>query len=115
MALRVVPDVDQRLLRAAGHRDLVEEGARAAAQLGDADRLAARAIRVAHGVRAALGDPGQEGLRRERPRNGRLWIEAVAGDAAHIDIGRRRSDDATKNVDVRTEPSVRGGLGFSVG
>jgi hypothetical protein len=32
-----------------------------------------------------------------------------------MDIGRRRSDDATKNVDVRTPPSVRDAIGFSVG
>ena len=40
-------------------------------------------MRVADGVGAALGDPGQQRLRGERPLDARLGAKAVSGDSAH--------------------------------
>jgi hypothetical protein len=80
--LRVVADVDERLSGVLGDTDAVEELARARALLVDPDGTLA-AMGVAHGVGAALGDPGQERLRGERPVDARGRAQAIAGDPAH--------------------------------
>ena len=54
--------------RAVGGTDeLVEERARAAAELRHVDLAADRAVRVADGVGAALGDTREQRLRGQRP------------------------------------------------
>ena len=93
MALRVVADVDERLRCVLRDRDLVEERARAAAELRDGDGSVGSAGRIPDGVGAALGDPGEERLRRERPTDRRVGAQAVSGYAAHDAIPLSRSDD----------------------
>jgi hypothetical protein len=82
MALRVVAHVDERLGRVEGNPDAVEQLARARALLVDAGSAPA-AVRIADGVRAALGDPREQGLGCERPVDARGLAQAIAGDAAH--------------------------------
>ena len=83
VALREVADVDERLRRAGRDGELVEERARAAAQLRHARATVRGAMGVPDGVRAALGDPGEKRLGSERPVDGRLRIEAESSYAAH--------------------------------
>jgi hypothetical protein len=88
MPLRVVADVDQRLAGGGGEDDRVEQRARSRLLLVD-DEWAVRAVRVADGVGAPLRDPGQQGLCRERSVHSRGVAEAVASDAAHVDVSYR--------------------------
>ena len=64
--LRVVADVHQRLARRGGDEDGLEQGARSRLLLVHLERPL-RAVRVADGVCAALGDPGEQRLRGQRP------------------------------------------------
>ena len=84
MSLGVVADVDQRLTGGGGEDDGVEQRARPGLLLVD-DEWAVRAVRVSDSVGAALRDPGEQGLRRERSIRSRGVAEAVASDAAHAD------------------------------
>ena len=83
MPLRVVADVDERLPRRRRDGDRVEHRARAGLLLVDGER-AVRADRVSDGIRAALGDPGQQCLSRECSIDLRLVADAVACDSAHV-------------------------------
>ena len=82
MTLREVAHVDERLGRAGRDVELVEEGARAAPKLRDAD-LAVAAVGVPDRIGAPLGDSGEQSLRGERPVDGRLRTEAESRYAAH--------------------------------
>ena len=77
MALRVVPHVHEQLVRVGGHAHPVEQLRRGRALLHDAWRSvsAGRAVRVADGVGAALGDRGQQCLRGQRPLDARSGRE----------------------------------------
>jgi hypothetical protein len=83
VTLCVVTHVNERLDGFPRDRDLIEERARAGALLVDLDRAARAAVGVPDGVGAALGDPGEQRLGRERPVDGRGAAQAIAGDAAH--------------------------------
>ena len=85
VALRVVADVDEELGGRLRHGDPLEELARGRALLRH-DRIGVvrAAVGVADGVGAALGDPGQQRLRRERPVDGAARGKAVSRDAAHV-------------------------------
>ena len=84
MALRVVADVDEQLGGALGHVDAVEEEARGRALLRhDRVGVVEAPVGVPDGVGSALGDPGQQRLRGERPIDVAAGREAVAGDSAH--------------------------------
>ncbi len=85
VALREVPDVDEHLAGRVGDGHAVEEAARSRPLLVHRNPVA-RAERVAGGVGAALGDPREEGLRGQRPAHPRTGAEAVASDAAHVDL-----------------------------
>ena len=67
VALRVVAHVDQGLARAGREDDLLEQSAGAGALLVDRRLARAAPVGVPDGVGAALGDPGEQGLGRERP------------------------------------------------
>ena len=83
VALRVVADVDERLGRV-GRERRRRRAARSRRSAACGRRVRpSRAVRVADGVGAALRDPGEQGLRRERPVDSRGVAEAVASDAAH--------------------------------
>ena len=111
VALREVPDVDQRLARRPAGTESSSSNALAPPRSFVTRVGAARAaMGVADGVGAALGDAGEQRLRSERSVDGRLRIEAESGDAAH---GNRvgsdfsltsthclRGSDDTKNVDA---------------
>ena len=84
MALGVVADVDQHLACALRNGDLVEKRACTGALLVHRDTLAGTAVRVADSVGAALGDPRQESLSRERSLERARGGNAVSGDSAHI-------------------------------
>ena len=84
VALRVVADVDERLRRAAGDLHAVEEPGRAAVLLVDVDVGPAVPPCVPDRVGAALGDPGEERLRRERALDAALAAEAISRNAAHM-------------------------------
>ena len=89
MPLGVVPHVDEQLRCMIGHRDPIEQHSRRRLLLHDGcTRFLRRAVQVADGVRAALCDPCQERLRRERPRYTATRAKAISGDAAHS--GRQR-------------------------
>ncbi len=83
MTLREVPNVDEGLARLRRHRELVEQRARAAAELRHLRGRALAAMCVSDGVGTALGDAREQGLRGQRPVDGRVRIEAESGDAAH--------------------------------
>ena len=97
VTLRVVAHVDEGVLGGGRDLDLVEERAGTASQLRDAATApSALSRRIADGVGAALRDPGEQRLRRERSLDGRLGVQAVARNAAHIrystaSIGRRKA------------------------
>jgi hypothetical protein len=82
--LGVVADVDQRLGRARGDDDLLEQGARAGALLVDRDRAISGPVRVADRVGAALGDSGEERLRRQRVIHATARAQAVSGNSTHF-------------------------------
>src|SRR5256885_11058056 len=84
MALRVVRDVEQDLPRVGRKRDLLEDGARAAALLVDDDRAAGRAVCVADCVGAPFGDRGEERLGGQRPVDRTGLAEAASGYAAPL-------------------------------
>jgi hypothetical protein len=83
MALRVVAHVDERLDGVGRDLDPIEQLARAGALLEHVDGTVRNPVRVPDGVGAALGDPGQQRLRRERPVDARRGAQAIAGNAAH--------------------------------
>ena len=66
------------------HRDALEQAARGRPLLRD-DRILvlAAAIRVPDCVGAAIGDPGEQRLRSERPVDAAPQREAISGDSAH--------------------------------
>src|SRR6266545_1763571 len=92
MALGVVADVDERLMRGFRDLDLVEQRARAGALLVHLDR-AAVAIGVPDGVLSALGDAGQQSLGRERPSDLAVHTQAVSSNPAHASSLDLSSDD----------------------
>ena len=67
VALRVVAHVHEQLRRLLGHADPVEQGGRAGALLVQRDRGAGLPERVADGVGATLGDPGEERAGSDSP------------------------------------------------
>ena len=83
MTLREVPDVDEGLARLGRDRELVQQRARAAAELRDPGATALAAMGVPDRIGAALCDSREQRLRGERPVDGRLRIEAESGYAAH--------------------------------
>jgi hypothetical protein len=83
VALRVVPHVHEHLAGARRDVHAVEQPARAAALLDDVDPRAYAPEGVSGRIGAAFGDPGQQGLRRQRPVDGRLLTQAVTSDATH--------------------------------
>ena len=76
-------------------------------QLRHGDRAVRRAMRVADGVRATLGDPGEQRLRRERALDRRLRTQAVTRNTAHEAAATLRSDDP-RTVDDGHEDTVCG-------
>ena len=83
VALRVVANVYERLGDVLREHHLLEERARPGALLVDLDDAARRPVRVADGIRAALGDAGQQRLGSERPLDRARGAQAVSGDSAH--------------------------------
>ena len=83
VTLRVVTHVDQRLGGAGGEQYLFQQCARPGALLVDGDRARPSAVRVPDRVRAALGDPGEQGLGRERPVERARRAQAVSGNSTH--------------------------------
>ena len=74
MALRVVADVDENLPCVLGHFDPLEQAAGRRPLLDHGgEPFAGSAVRVPHGVRAAVGDAREQGLSRER----RSTLESV--------------------------------------
>ena len=68
MALRVVANVDEELVRVRRHRDAVEQAARGRPLLRDHRILVlATPIGVPDCVGAAIGDSGEQRLRSQRP------------------------------------------------
>jgi hypothetical protein len=59
-------------------------------------------MRIADGIRAALGDPREERLGRERPIGVRIRTEAESRYAAHEPLFDSKSD-ATHTVDDRCD------------
>ena len=108
MTLRVVPDVDEELGGVLGHVDPVEQGGCSGALLVDADAAVPDAVGVPDGVRAALGDAGQKGPRRDRPVDAALRVEAIASYSAHNlerpkrPFGRSILLDASARAEVRS-------------
>ena len=88
MALRVVAHVEERLVRLLRDREAVEERARSGALLVERQVAGRAAVRVARGVRAALGDAREQGLSRERPVDATRAMEAVSGNSTHLAIDR---------------------------
>ena len=106
MALRVVADVQEDLVRIGRDRDLVEDGARAGLLLVDGQRASGGAEGVPDRVGAALGDRGQQRLGSARPVDAALRTDAVSRNATHWPLpsivvrrsgnpgdGHRHSDD----------------------
>ena len=84
MALRVVANVDERLARGLRHLEALEQVAGRRPLLDDGrKRLSRSAVRVPDGIRAAVGDAGEQGLSCERPIDGRVRTQAVASYTAH--------------------------------
>ena len=84
MALRVVPDVDEQLVRVLGHADPVEQVARGRPLLrDDGIRVLLAAICVPDRIGSAVGDTGEQRLRSERPVDATAGREAISSDAAH--------------------------------
>jgi hypothetical protein len=83
VALRVVPDVQERLGRCGRDGDLLQEGAGSRSLLANGHRAGVRAIRVPDGVGAPLGDSGEQSLRGERPVDVAAGAQAVSGNSAH--------------------------------
>jgi len=84
VAFRVVADVDEQLAGAGGHRDSLEQHRSWRPLLHERGiDVAYRAVGIADGVSASLGDCRQQGLRGERPVDARARGKAIAGNAAH--------------------------------
>lgn len=108
VALRVVTNVDQRLARGMREDNVLEQGARSGLLLVD-DERAARAVGVADGVGATLGDTGEECLRGERAVHPRRVAEGVASDAAHAVAHHERPGGARPH---RSRKAVSKMFGF---
>jgi len=91
VALGVVADVDENLGDARGKHDVLEQRACAGRLLLDLDR-AARAVGVPDRVCAALRDPGEERLRRQRPLDAARRAQAVSSNSAHLSQQPLRRD-----------------------
>ena len=83
VTLCVVTHVDQCLGRTGGEHDLFEERARPGALLVDRGSSRPAPVGVPDRVGAALGDPGEQGLGRERPVERARRAQAVSGYSAH--------------------------------
>src|SRR6476659_7850335 len=84
MALRVVAHVDEYFVDALRQHHLLEQGAGAGPLLVDRDPTAGRYVRVPDSVGAALGDSGEQCLRRERSLDVTGRAQAVSGDSTHL-------------------------------
>ena len=84
MPLRVVADVDERLTASTAGRTIVSSIALAPVCCLWTVERTVRADRVSDGVRASLGDPGQQCLSRKCSIDLRLGADAVACDSAHV-------------------------------
>ena len=107
MALRVVAHVDENLGRVRWHRDPLEQTARGRALLRD-DRIpvGGAAMGIPDCVRAAVGDPRKERLRRERAVDAAPLREAISGDSAHHVLAKPFSISAS--VPFHRRPSRLG-------
>ena len=84
MALRVVAHVDEQLGRVRGDLNAIEEVARRRPLLcHDRIGVTGAAVRVPDRVRATLGDPGEQRLRRQRPVDAAARGEAVTSYSTH--------------------------------
>jgi hypothetical protein len=82
--LRVIAHVDQRLGCARRHDHLVEQCARTRTLLVDRHRALAVPVGVPDSIGAALGDPGEQGLSRERAIHAAARTQAVSGNTTHL-------------------------------
>src|SRR5207247_1909501 len=89
-----------------GNLELVEEGARSAAELRHAYRLVPSVERVPDGVGTALRDAREQGLGGERALYPRVRAEAVSGYSAHEPKRCRVDRTAVRTVDDEGEDSV---------
>ena len=92
VALRVVANVNERVRRVTRERDRVEQRRRARALLVNRRFGAGATVGVADRIGAALRDPGEKRLGRERSVDRGLGVEAISGNAAHQRIRSPRSD-----------------------
>ena len=85
MALGVVANVDEQLVRMGRHADPVEQATCRSPLLGD-DRVLvlSASICVPHGVGAAIGDSREQRLRSERPVDAAPRGKTVSSYAAHV-------------------------------
>ena len=84
MALRVVAHVDEQLGRVGGNTNALEQVARRRPLLRhDRIGVTGAAVRVPDRVRATLGDPCEQRLRRQRPIDAATRGEAVTGYSTH--------------------------------
>src|SRR5262249_43518918 len=86
MALRVVPHMQDRLVRILWDRQAVEERARPGALLVKREVFSRPAIRIPRSVGAALCDAGEQRLSRERSVYATRAMKAISGDSTHSAI-----------------------------
>jgi hypothetical protein len=85
VALGVVANVDEHLGGVVGDADAIEERTGTGALLANRD-APARAVGIADGVGATLGDSRQQSLGGERAVEVAVRVEVVSGDSAHIRV-----------------------------
>ena len=94
VALRELAHVDERLGGVVWQLDAVEERRCPRPLLVDMHAAVSSAVRVSDGIGTTLGDPGEQGLRGQRPINRRGGVDAEAGNSTHQRVRSPRSDMA---------------------